>query len=843
MKMPAHIPLPDKPVHKLNKSEMKVFRKWVGLDPNGEVIPYPTPEEKKHRANRERWKARFAGKGKNEPGLLIRTGQIRQMRANVKKNKDAKKWQDNILKRADEVLAQPTDFFETFIPETGPWNRGGNFCPNCVHKKSPEGINRYFWEWDWKNPHTLTCPYCKITYPNARYPENGTLELPRLQKTYTFHILKEELASQDWRLGEKSGRFVNQPIHVSFTGNIRALQIQWAIDRAEDLAMAYAFTGKKSYIKPFEKILLRFASVYAGYPLHSYFQDTVDADPGYATDNADALPTVFKRNACIGVYDGRFGYGHEKTTTRTTRVATGLWGCSRIATELSTTGASFLKLFQAYDIVKKHISHKNRLKIEKDFLLELYLDVKAYEPLSNKAGSIRASRVAFALVYDNNTELKEGLKGYHKILEGQFHPDGSMKESPIYGHKPIGEDLWRVPEMMRGTQDLYTDSLLSKAFQTLANIATPEGKHPPLDDSYIYSGTPTRTFDIAAERCNILIPGPTDAPSEFAILNTDLNKRPKRPKSGKTWNHYYKGRHLACVGFGSGAKRTQLYFLGEDGLRGHRHAGPLTLQLFADGREIFPDLGYICDHPGNQWVKATPSHQTVTVDSHNLYPGIASSNLLGFANKGAHHFVDMSLEHPSGSLLRRAITLLRKPDGLPILIDLFDVAGGSNHDYNSRVIAPPKSLKITPELKPRKTDLYQDHSFYPLKDFQTAGKTEAGWQATWGRGAQKVRAHILTSCTELITYRSPGWRSQQEITDHPNAYFDTLVLRSKKKKSRFLVVYEIINESAQVRDVQLDETPSNPTLNLSLAKSKTLTVTMPDQIQENSDAYWRVIQK
>jgi ribosomal protein L37AE/L43A len=842
MKTVTHtqIPLPDKPIHKLNKKEMKIFRQWMGLDPGGPVIAYPSEEEIKHRNKRERWKKRFAGKGKSEPSLLIRKEQIQHMRANIKKHSAAKKWCQDILQRANEVIDLPTDFFDTFIPDTGLWNRGGNFCPNCVHKKSPEGINRYFWQWDWKSPDTLTCPYCHITYPHANYPENGILELPRLQKTYTFHILKEELETKDWRLGDNAGKFVNQPIHVSFTGNIRALKIQWAIVRTVDLSLAYAFTGKKTYIKPLEKILQRFAQVYSGYLLHSYFQDTVDADPGYATDHADALPTVFKRNASISVYDGRHGYNHEKTTTRFTRVATGLWGCSRIATELSTTGGAFLKLFQAYDLVKKHITQKSRQKIEQDFLLELFLDVKAYEPLSNKAGPVRASRVAFGLVYNNKTELNAGLKGYHKILEGQFHPDGSMKESPIYGHKPIGEDLWRIPEMMRGTQDLYANSLLEKAFQAFTDITTPEGKYPPLDDSYVYSGTPTRTFDIAAKRCQILIPGDGGAPpSDFAILNTDLSNRPKRPSSGKAFNHYYEGRHLACVGFGSGAKHTQLYFLGEDGHRGHRHAGPLTLQLFANGREIFPDLGYICDHPGNQWVKATASHQTITIDGQNLYPGTASS-LLGFATKVSAHFVDMHLQHTNGTSLRRAITLLRKPDGLPILIDLFDVEGASFHDYNTRIIAPPKSLKIEPELQPRKNSLYQNHSFYPLKDFQTAGKTDGGWKATWGRGQEKVQAHILTASTEVITYRSPGWRSQMEITSEPNKYLDTLVLRNRKKHSRFVVVYEIIKGQSQLRRATLNTSGEHPTITLSLTKNKTTIITMPNHIQQHSETLWQV---
>ena len=610
------LPLPDKPVHKLSRTDLNRFRRWMGYEGTTPRIAYPTSIEQDGRARRERWKRRYAGKGSLKPGLLIRDEQISTLKANAKADRTTGKWLEGKLEQAEIVSNLDKDFFETFIPDTGPWNPGGNFCPNCIYRKSPEGINNYFWKWNWKDPDRIECPYCGIVFPNARYPENGKLHLQRLNKTYAFHVTKKELATPDWRLGDGAERFVNQPIHVSFSGNIRSLKLEWALSQVLTLGIAYAVTRKKAYVKTMERILLRMTEVYPGYPLQSYFQDVVDADPGYATDNADALPTVFKRNACLSVYDGRFGYGHEKTTTQETKVATGLWGSSRIARELTTTGVTFLRLFQGYDLVKKAIPAETRKRIEQDFLLELYLDTRAYDRITNKAGAIRAARVAFGLVYDNKKELKSGLEGYHKILESQFNPDGSMKESPIYGHKPIGEDLWQIPEMLRGTLDLYgQDSLYRSAFQALADIATPLGTHPTLDDSFRYSSTPGQSADIAAARCGIQIPGPQATPSEFAMYNTDLKKRSRRPTSGKAHNHFYEGRHLACLGFGSGKNRTQLYLLGEDGRHGHRHAGALTTQLYAGGREIFPDLGYICDHPGNKWVKATPSHQTVTIDA------------------------------------------------------------------------------------------------------------------------------------------------------------------------------------------------------------------------------------
>lgn len=149
------LPLPDKPVHQLNTEEMAVFRRWIGYEPGGEAIAYPTPEEAESRRQREAWKARYAGKGALEPRLLIRQEQLETLRRNAGKNEDARRYLDDTLELAAEVAALPADLFDHFIPDMGPWNAGGNFCPHCIRDKSPEGINTYFWQWDWRDPRPL----------------------------------------------------------------------------------------------------------------------------------------------------------------------------------------------------------------------------------------------------------------------------------------------------------------------------------------------------------------------------------------------------------------------------------------------------------------------------------------------------------------------------------------------------------------------------------------------------------------------------------------------------------------------------------------------------------------
>ncbi len=843
------LPLPLKNIAALNARELRIFKQWIGHTPGGDTVPYPSPEEKTLRKRREQWKRHYAGKGASEPKLLIRNDQLKRLRQNVRCHPAAKKWQEQIFKETDEVVDRGTEFWSSLISEMGPWNCRGNYCPHCIGKKSGEGLNLYFWDWDWQDPGKLKCPYCATIFPNSRYPEEGVLDLPRLKKRYTFYLRPEEIATKDWRMGTAAARYAGEPVHVSFSGNIRAMKLSWALAKTTPLSLAYAISGKIKYAKAVQHILVRMAEVYPGYPLHSYLQDTVDADPGYAVENADSLPTVFKRNPCITAYSGQAGsFFHGNTTTKLTKVASGLWGSSRLAPEMAATADTFVSLFQAYDLVKKAIPQRTRVRIEQHFLLEFYLDVKAYTPITNKAGPVRAARVAFGLVYNHARELKAGLDGFHAIMAGQFYPDGSLKEAPVYGHKPIGEGLWKIPEMLRGHTDLYRDSLYAKGLGMLVDISTPAGLFPPLDDSYSSSRLPNRTADIARLRCGIPIPHRSNTPSDFAIMNADLSAKIPRETS-HALNRFYEDRRLVCMGFGSGSNRIQMYLSGADTRMTHRHHDVMSLQLFAGRWDVFPDLGYLWDHPGKQWATSTPSHQTVTIDEMNSL-GAEPSKLLGYVDQGRSRFVDIETKLHGGITLRRAVTLLRKSDGLPILIDIFDVEGGETHDYHMRAHVPieipavlgggkeeqtffspvgsqdfynppkapikPASFSVGPSLRPRKQTLFQEHSHYELRNFFTGGRVKGEWQATWKRKERRVTAHVLSGCDELITYQSPAWRSQLAIAAEPNDYADTVLLRNRGPKSRFMVVYEVAGNKPQIRHVKYNERPEESTIHCSV---------------------------
>ena len=844
--------LPDKPVCTLSKRQMGEFRELIGWEGDGWEVPYPTPGERAVRRKREAWKRKRAGMGRTEPCLLYKAENIRTLKRNVRTDRKTEEWFERLTSVADRVSALPMETFSRLIEAQGPWSGHGMFCPNCVDRKSPQSVHLRFWKWRVDDMERIRCPYCGIVYPDSGYPEEGRIDLPRLGLTYRFWLSPEEQAAADWRLGEKARQFAGFPIHASISGEIRSTKLNWALGQVEPLGIAFALTGRARYARVVEAILLRMAEVYHRYPMYSYIQDFVDADPGYATENPERIETAFKKNAFLPSYTGVVGerqgvFGQNATTPFETRVASGAWGCTRTAREKSSTGQLFMSLFKGYDLAKSALSGESRRQIEQGFLLEYYLDVKALSwRIDNKQGPGATARAAVGVFYDDEEELAEGVDHFHRVIESQFYADGSAKEAPIYAAKPVYENLWELPEIVRDRVDLYAGSAYGKGLRMFADIATPLGTQPSVDDSPASYSLPNTIVDLARIRLGVsMSSGPrnfsgfdlTDARrvegSSFYVATPD--QLPKRTATGfhavgfekryagkrsavsmfnerlpagrravlrQATNRYYADRGLACLGYGRGANAVQLYLVGEDGRTGHRHNGPLSILLFAGGREVFPDLGYIADHPANAWIRSTPSHNTVTVDERSIRatgPGVVSA----FHPDGPLRSVDVTVPVEGLDRYRRCVNLIEKRDGLPVIVDVFDVAGGRVHDYQIRVNDPEHRFSVRPgKFLPRIRGLFPDQSAFPLAGFRTAGRATGPVTAAWGRSARVV-ARVLAGCDELITYGTPAWRDFREVFTASEKTFETLVLRNRGKTSRYVVVYELCDGRSALSQVAL----------------------------------------
>jgi hypothetical protein len=861
----------DKPVLDLSAEEMAAFRKLIGWEPGGPTIGYPTEPETRSRKERETWKDARAGKGSEAPCLWLDDKQVDCFRKNLESDPDTRDWWAGFIENAEAVADLPLSTIASLVPNQGPWTFAASYCPNCIGQKSPTTQHAGFWNWTVLDPDKLNCPYCGITYPHPDYPEDGSLTLPRLGLNYPFHISAGEHTSDDWRDGKTASNFADIPTHVSFTGEIRTAKLAWCLGQVEPLSVAYAVTGETRFAEIARTILSRLADVYENYPVFSYGQEYIDADPAYAVDNIDALPTAFRRAASLATYTGSYGgragnRGMDRTTSATSHYTNAEWGSSRLGREKASNGQLFLTVFKGYDLIKQIIPSEERRRIEHNFLLELYLDTRGLsQRVNNKSGPGMASRVAVGVFYDDEEALQEGLSQFHEIMAGQFYEDGSWKETPIYGAKSMFEGLCEIPEMLRGRLDLYADPLYRRAFETYAESATPLDTQPAIGDSTAEYRLQPYLVDIARIRmgmsmsygpeslsgfgvrsplevgnnsgyvpslnCLITdndrtsldgpigfgsvghIPRKPTAPSWVSMFNEPRPVAPAPPRPAL--NRYYEGRKLACLGFGEGERAVQLYCDGGDGRTQHRHQAPLSLLLFAGGREVFPDQGYIGDHPANVWIKTTASHNTVVIDEQPAAPAEQTTLKALIVEEGLR-FAELETRLPgvSGACqLRRAIALISKPDGLPILVDVFDVFGGSIHDYIIRVNDPTAQCELEGLSLRDREPLYPGIANPGPTVFRTAGPATEPISACWGK-QNRVWANILSPTDEVITFRSPAWRNRMEVFEEPDRSWDALVLRNRSNQSRYVAVYEVGGEAPEIKHAALSASRDEIAVNL-----------------------------
>jgi hypothetical protein len=164
---------------------------------------------------------------------------------------------------------------------------------------------------------------------------------------------------------------------------------------------------------------------------------------------------------------------------------------------------------------------------------------------------------------------------------------------------------------------------------------------------------------------------------------------------------------------------------------------PLSLMVFCGGREVFPDLGYIADHPANAWIRATASHNTVLLDGRCVVAA-GRCELAAFVVEGDWRFVDLRVpvrvagdgtDITAG--FRRALLALSDSDGPPILVDVFDARGEATFDYVCRAGAPGAEAVFEGlSWLPRRESLFADTWPTPPRSQLTAGE-RAGFGVLW----------------------------------------------------------------------------------------------------------------
>ncbi len=99
-------------------------------------------------------------------------------RENLRRHSWAQAIVEDWKKEVDYLTGRDMDFVEAMMPELTPWPEYGQNCPACVDRLSSMGECGIY-DWDPTDPDRLICRYCKTEYPNADYPETGSVTAPR----------------------------------------------------------------------------------------------------------------------------------------------------------------------------------------------------------------------------------------------------------------------------------------------------------------------------------------------------------------------------------------------------------------------------------------------------------------------------------------------------------------------------------------------------------------------------------------------------------------------------------------------------------------------------------------
>lgn len=254
-----------------------------------------------------------------------------------------------------------------------------------------------------------------------------------------------------------------------------------------------------------------------------------------------------------------------------------------------------------------------------------------------------------------------------RYVETQYLSDGFWKEvTPSY-HVQSTNGMISAMTQMEGYSDpvgyisprsgAHYDNvdmrsdfpIISKAAEIQNILVYPDGRTLPVQDSWANERSRTPQIDIGS----MLLPA-----------------------SG-----------IARLAQGKGVDQMQVY-LGFVPKYGHNHFDPLNLNLFAQGQEMLPDLGYTYTKY-RYFTTSTLGHNTVVVDSKNMENNNVSKhggNIELFAPAGPVQTMRASWDnaYSATSQYSREPWLISFPGeigGEGYVLDLFRVSGGSRHEY------------------------------------------------------------------------------------------------------------------------------------------------------------------
>ncbi len=833
------------------------------------------PAEAEFRAEMEARKdAMLAGRVPQTHPVMVDADALNTVRHRMESTDWGADWFRSIKAEADELIAKPDGYIEDMVPALSPTNTYGFTCPNCVGVKSQEGVGSSLYAWSSEKPDQIQCKACGQVYPDPKYPETAVLQAPRMGQTFTFYLNDEERANPNDRSGKLAWHWVGHPIHVSFSGVIRANKITYMRRAVTTLAFAYWVTDDPRYARMGIAILDRFADCYRNWLYHDYWDAIADCDPLYAAWHDMNLPLEWKRHLCADVY--------AKDTVEKARMEQNYWGAGRIHSSTdSISGLPDAAL--AYDLLhdardengKPLWTNETRAHVERDFFLEYVMGAEHYvggagkaESANNKSPRLYNAFAAVGKCIGLPQYADVALRGYERVRDESFLYDGFSKESPAYTNMYLSQliaipttlDGFRWPEGFEGRSGVvdyfHTDERLGLMLGAVIDQLHPSGSYLPVSDTRVQTYPSPYILEVGTkyypERyAGILHALRGDArPTDYGLIHLSEDAL-NREQDFAPPEIYFPAWMTAILRHGDGDAATvaALTFAPPGG---HRHNDNLSLYYASNDATYLGDQGYVGDMPLNNWIHNAFSHNLVIVDDANQDMGDRVPTFHSMATSDEVSVVEASsTAYAQCSDYRRMILLLKGPEGKNVLVDIFRVTGGKKHDFRvfSEVAASDTAenglaftgINMPPEPPlPDVGSSLTREDIFGLRDVRAVDDPPATWQTMWHDANHGYRLWMLSPVSRVEASNGPGQETRDDAGRRVR-YVDA-IREADDLSSTFVAVHEPMDGPNGVRvrqaeriDVPADAGPNAVALRVDTAWGSYLILNAFDRAETIAD--------
>lgn len=715
------------------------------------------------------------------PATIFTRGDIDRARENVSNHPWARKALETLLERVEAAGTVSRTWARTYVPSTTPYSPHFTMCPKCEFAPMHGA-----YDWHPDDPAHIRCKGCRTVFPNDEYPEDVVFE-SRFDPRQNITLYG----------GKSWSAYGYAAIHSSFSGHARIHQCRHAANTAEDLALAYALTGREDYALGAANILNRFADVHPTYLVHSSYGDIADFDPKVAATRVDNLPE-----------DEWCPPGNEPNR----RLHPGYWAVLRWGSSGGMEGASLQKLILSYDLVAEILSDAEKRHIEHDLLLDAAVMLYSDEVINNKTGMNRCAVGLIGIVCGDPLLIRFGLDGFVRAVRDWWLPDGGTPESIGYAGMMLS-GIWRIAEALKrysdpdgvdlpparlDRMDLYRWPRYRAVWQNMARPLLPDLNYPLLADNRLPCHLSAMFADVLAR----------NYPSEdHRMLQRDV-ARMERCYAGRIAQFWYGGNLDTAAAFyrqsaalpdqplrftddlgphlNIGTQRTghrgsgsAVILYGAD-FKGHHHHDHLNLYYWKEGRELLTDLGYLWDMEDLRYgVNRTLAHNLVLVDGEEQATrGRRATFHLFSACPRAKVMEASSNVYPGTSVYRRTVATVGS-GGDEYIVDIFRVRGGGRHDWVMH--GPDRSLALSGiETGPT------GETIFDLAQIRNGGSVSP-WSAAWTFGnGTPFRVHV-PACEAEQVFIGEGF-GQRKARDR-GATIPYVVRRRINGASTFVTVY------------------------------------------------------